>query len=123
MTSPSKDAQRMELRCGALTFTAWAQGEGPLVLLLHGFPDTPHTFKHQLPALAAAGCRAVAVTSRGYEASSMPLDGSFHVRSLAQDVVDWVAALGETKAHLVGHDWAPPWPTLLLPCSPLRFAA
>jgi pimeloyl-ACP methyl ester carboxylesterase len=105
MTAPTQDAHRIELRCGALTFTAWTQGVGPLVVLLHGFPDSPHTFKHQLPALAAAGYRAVAVTSRGYEPSSMPADGSFHVRNLAQDVVDWVAALGETQAHLVGHDW------------------
>lgn len=103
--TPTQDARRIELRCGALTFTAWTQGVGPLVVLLHGFPDTPHTFKHQLPALAAAGYRAVAVTSRGYEPSSMPADGSFHVRNLAQDVIDWVEALGETQAHLVGHDW------------------
>jgi pimeloyl-ACP methyl ester carboxylesterase len=47
----------------------------------------------------------VAVTSRGYELSSMPADGSFHVRNLAQDVVDWALALGETNAHLVGPDW------------------
>ncbi len=105
MTAPTQDARPIELRCGPLTFTAWTQGVGPLVVLLHGFPDTPHTFKHQLPALAAAGYRAVAVTSRGYEPSSLPADGSFHVGNLAQDVVDWVAALGETQAHLVGHDW------------------
>ena len=105
MTAPTQDAHRIELRCGALTFTAWTQGVGPLVVLLHGFPDTPYTFKHQLPALAAAGYRALAVTLRGYEPSSMPADGSFHVRNLAQDVVDWVEALGETQAHLVGHDW------------------
>ena len=80
-------------------------GEGPLVLLLHGFPDTPRTWRLQMPALAAAGYRAVAVTLRGYEPSSQPRDGDFHVAALAQDVVDWADALGAQRAHLVGHDW------------------
>ncbi|MCE2913432.1 MAG: alpha/beta fold hydrolase [Pseudomonadota bacterium] len=80
-------------------------GEGPAVLLLHGFPDTPHTFGHQLPALAAAGYRAVAVTSRGHEPSSIPAEGSYRLRDLAQDVLDWLQALGEPRAHFIGHDW------------------
>jgi pimeloyl-ACP methyl ester carboxylesterase len=105
MNAPSSEAKCVKLACGELTFTGWEQGRGPLVVLLHGFPDSPRTFKHQLPALAAAGFRAVAVTSRGYEQSSIPADRSFHVRNLAQDVLDWIEALGESKAHLVGHDW------------------
>jgi pimeloyl-ACP methyl ester carboxylesterase len=80
-------------------------GRGPLVLLVHGFPDTPLTFHRQLPFLAAQGYRAVAVTLRGYEPGSLPADGSFHVRNLAQDVHDWITALGEMRAHLIGHDW------------------
>ena len=98
-------ARRIRLQCGPLGFSAWEMGQGPVVLLLHGFPDTPHTFRHQLPALAAAGYRAVAVTSRGYEPSSMPADGSYRLRDLAQDVLDWLQALGEPRAHFVGHDW------------------
>lgn len=90
---------------GGLSFTAWSLGQGPLVLLLHGFPDTPGTFRHQLPALAAAGFRAVAVTTRGYEPSSQPDNGNYRLDALAGDVVDWVEALGESQAHLVGHDW------------------
>ena len=93
------------LRCEELSFTAYEQGRGPLVLLLHGFPDTPATFSHQLSALAAAGYRAVAVTLRGYEPSSQPASGSYRLRQLAQDVLDWMDALGEAQAHLVGHDW------------------
>ncbi len=98
-------AETLTLRCGPLRFTAHSMGRGPLVLLVHGFPDTPLTFHRQLPFLAAQGYRAVAVTLRGYEPGSLPADGSFHVRNLAQDVHDWMAALGETRAHLVGHDW------------------
>lgn len=98
-------AERLALRSGGLTFSAWSMGRGPLVVLLHGFPDTPLTFQHQLPALAAAGFRAVAVTLRGYEPSSQPADGSYYVADLAYDVVGWIDALGAERAHLVGHDW------------------
>jgi len=98
-------AEVSTLQCGELRFTAYAMGRGPLVLLLHGFPDTPLTFHRQLPFLAANGFRPVAVTLRGYEPGSQPRDGSYRVRELAQDVVDWIAALGASRAHLVGHDW------------------
>lgn len=98
-------ADRLLLRTGGLTFSAWSMGGGPLVVLLHGFPDTPRTFLHQLPAIAAAGYRAVAVTLRGYEPSSQPADGSFYVADLAHDVVGWIDALGADRAHVVGHDW------------------
>lgn len=99
------NAERITLRHSGLEFSAWTKGHGPLVLLVHGFPDIPQTFEHQMSALAAAGFRAVAVTLRGYEASSLPLDGSFHVRRLVDDLLGHVEALGVTSAHLVGHDW------------------
>jgi pimeloyl-ACP methyl ester carboxylesterase len=98
-------ADVIELQCGSLRFTAYSMGQGPLVLLLHGFPDTPSTFRHQLPFLARHGFRAVAVTLRGYEPSSRPSDGKYYLHNLANDVLDWMAALGESRAHLVGHDW------------------
>ena len=90
---------------GALEFTAWEMGEGPLVLCLHGFPDTPATWRHLLPELAAAGYRAVAVTSRGYEPSSQPANGDYSLAALSGDVIDWIEALGGPSAHLIGHDW------------------
>lgn len=93
------------LKAGELTFTAYEMGKGPLVLCLHGFPDTPYTFRHLLPALAGAGYRAVAVTMRGYEPSSQPKNGDYGAAALAGDVVSWMDALGEREAHLVGHDW------------------
>ena len=97
--------QTLTLSHGPLRFTATAMGTGPLVLLIHGFPDTRDTFEDQLPALAEAGFRAVAVSLRGYEPSSQPADVAYRVTALAADVIAWIDALGETTAHLVGHDW------------------
>ena len=98
-------AHRLTLKAGALAFTAYELGQGPLVLCLHGFPDTPATWGRLLPDLAAAGYRAVAVTSRGYEPSSQPADGDYSLAALSQDVIDWIDALGADRAHLIGHDW------------------
>jgi len=93
------------LKSGDLRFTAVEQGEGPLVLCLHGFPDCYHSFRHQLPFLAEHGYRAVSVSLRGYEPSSQPLDGDYSLESIANDVIAFIDQLGEEKAHLIGHDW------------------
>jgi len=98
-------AKRRNLTVGDLTFTAWEMGEGPLALCLHGFPDTPTSWRYLLPTLAANGWRAVAVTSRGYEPSSQPADGDYGIAALSDDVGGWIEALGETSAVLIGHDW------------------
>jgi pimeloyl-ACP methyl ester carboxylesterase len=80
--------------------------DGPLVLLLHGFPESWVTWRHQLPALAAAGFRAVAPDLRGYGDSDKPRGvGQYRIDKLAQDVAELVRALGRERAHLVGHDW------------------
>src|SRR3954451_7558308 len=79
-------------------------GEGPLVLLLHGFGQFGWTWRHQLTALSAAGYRAVAVDLRGYGDSDKPPRG-YDAWTLAGDVAGLVRALGERRAHLVGHAW------------------
>ncbi|MFD1151630.1 alpha/beta fold hydrolase [Saccharothrix hoggarensis] len=79
-------------------------GEGPLVLLLHGFPEFWWTWRHQLVAIAEAGYRAVAVDLRGYGDSDKPPRG-YDGFTLAGDVAGLVKALGEPRAHLVGHAW------------------
>lgn len=79
-------------------------GEGPLVLLLHGFPQFWWAWRAQLPALAAAGFRAVAPDLRGYGASDKPPRG-YDLPTLAADVAALVRALGERDAVVVGHDW------------------
>ncbi|GGP36245.1 alpha/beta fold hydrolase [Saccharothrix coeruleofusca] len=79
-------------------------GDGPLVLLLHGFPQFWWAWRHQLTALAAAGYRAVAVDLRGYGDSDKPPRG-YDGFTLAGDVAGLVKALGAPRAHLVGHAW------------------
>ncbi|MFE2989033.1 alpha/beta fold hydrolase [Streptomyces sp. NPDC059262] len=82
------------------------QGTGPLVLLVHGFPETSYSWRRQLPALAAAGYRAVALDVRGYGRSSKPADPTaYGMLDLVADNVAVVHALGERSAVLVGHDW------------------
>ena len=97
--------ERIRLSHGELQFSGLALGDGPLVLLLHGFPDNARTFRHQLPALAEAGYRAVAMNIRGYETTSQPADGDYRLTTLAADVEAMLDDLGAARAHLVGHDW------------------
>ncbi|MFJ9621849.1 alpha/beta hydrolase [Streptomyces sp. NPDC101181] len=82
------------------------QGTGPLVLLVHGFPESWYSWRHQLPALAAAGYRAVALDVRGYGRSSRPeAADAYRMLDLVADNVALVRALGEQSAVVVGHDW------------------
>ncbi|WP_345440422.1 alpha/beta hydrolase [Actinoallomurus vinaceus] len=82
------------------------QGSGPLVLLVHGFPESWYSWRHQLPVLAAAGYRAVAVDVRGYGRSSKPADvAAYRMLELVEDSAAVVHALGERTAVIVGHDW------------------
>jgi pimeloyl-ACP methyl ester carboxylesterase len=79
-------------------------GDGPLVLLLHGFPEFWWSWRHQVTSLAEAGYRAVAVDLRGYGDSDKPPRG-YDGWTLAGDVAGLIKALGERRAHLVGHAW------------------
>jgi pimeloyl-ACP methyl ester carboxylesterase len=82
------------------------QGSGPLVLLVHGFPESWYSWRRQLPALAAAGFRAVAIDVRGYGRSSRPAEAAaYRMLDLVADNVAVVEALGEREAVIVGHDW------------------
>jgi pimeloyl-ACP methyl ester carboxylesterase len=81
-------------------------GEGPLVVLLHGFPEFWYGWRHQIPALAEAGFRVVAPDMRGYNLSSKPAGvAAYDVDPLAQDVRDLIAERGGERAFLAGHDW------------------
>ncbi|MET8825695.1 alpha/beta hydrolase [Streptomyces sp. NPDC004610] len=82
------------------------QGGGPLVLLVHGFPEGWYSWRHQLPALAGAGYRAAALDVRGYGRSSRPADpAAYRMLDLVADAVAVVEGLGERSAVIVGHDW------------------
>ena len=92
-------------------------GSGPLVLLVHGFPESWYSWRHQLPALAAAGYHAVAIDVRGYGRSSKPqaVEDYRMVRHVA-DNVGLVHALGAESAVIIGHDWGAPiaWSSAML---------
>ena len=79
-------------------------GSGPLVVLLHGFPEFWWSWRHQMVALADAGFKAVAVDLRGYGASDKPPRG-YDSFTLAADVAGLIRALGERQATVIGHDW------------------
>jgi epoxide hydrolase 4 len=81
-------------------------GEGPLVLLLHGFPQFWYQWRHQIPALVEAGFRVIAPDMRGYNLSDKPSGvRAYRVELLARDVERLILACGERTASLVGHDW------------------
>lgn len=97
--------RRGEVRANGLRFATLEAGDGPLVLCLHGFPDHARSFRHQLPAIAAAGFRAVAPFMRGYAPSEVPADGPYQSAVLGQDAAALIEALGYRQAAVFGHDW------------------
>jgi len=92
-------------------------GLGPLVILVHGWPESWYSWRHQLQALADAGYHAVAPDMRGYGGSTIPKNiEDYNIIELAADVAGIVSALGEDSAVVVGHDWGAPiaWQSALL---------
>jgi pimeloyl-ACP methyl ester carboxylesterase len=106
-----------------LTFTARAVGEGPLVLMLHGFPDDFHSFDAQLEAIAAQGFRVVAPMMRGYEPGSQSPRDLYHLIHLAADVFAWMKELNAKQCHLVGHDWGALTSYVATALQPRKFAS
>lgn len=97
--------QRM-IETATLRMNIAEAGEGPLVLLCHGFPETSHAWRHQVRALAGAGFHAVAPDMRGYGRTEIPdTIGAYTVFDLVADMVALIDALGEEKAVIVGNDW------------------
>ena len=84
----------------------YEQGDGPAVILLHGFPELAYSWRHQLPALAAAGYRAIAPDQRGYGQTDCPprLD-DYRIQALVSDINGLLDSLNLTSATFVGHDW------------------
>lgn len=85
------------------------QGEGPLVLLCHGWPELSYSWRYQVPALADAGFHVVAPDMRGFGRSSAALDiSAYSIFDIVGDMVALVSALGESEAVIIGHDWGAP---------------
>jgi epoxide hydrolase 4 len=94
------------IQANGLNFHAVVHGEGPTVLLLHGFPENWYAWRYQIPALAEAGYKAVAVDLRGYNKTDRPENvRDYHVDRLCEDVDGLITALGDEPVHLVAHDW------------------
>jgi pimeloyl-ACP methyl ester carboxylesterase len=94
------------VQANGLEFGLLEAGTGPLALCLHGFPDSAHTWRHLLPALAEVGFHAVAPFLRGYPPTAVPADGGYGIDALAGDAVALHQVLGgDGDAVLVGHDW------------------
>ncbi len=99
---------QLQLLASGLVFEADTAGVpgSPLVLLLHGFPQTSHSWRHQLPALADAGYFAVAPNQRGYSPLARPGEiDAYATDRLIADARTMAASLGYSHYHLVGHDW------------------
>lgn len=83
--------------------------QGPLVVLLHGFPESWYSWRHQIPALAGAGYRVVAIDQRGYGRSSKyRVQKAYRIKELVGDVVGVLDSYGAEQAFVVGHDWGAP---------------
>lgn len=96
------------IRANGVTLHAVTDGpeDGPLVILLHGFPDFWYGFRRQIAFLAERGYRVIAPDQRGYNESDKPRGlSAYRVRELAADVVALIDGAGRQKAHVVGHDW------------------
>ena len=94
------------ITANGVDFAYLDEGDGPLALCLHGFPDSALTYRHLLPALAEAGFRAVAPWMRGYAPSSVPADGRYQTAALGLDACALHEALGgDGDAVIIGHDW------------------
>ncbi len=103
---PVDGAEYRELDVNGIRMRVVEQGEGPLVLLAHGWPESWYSWRHQLPALAAAGYHAVAPDMRGYGGSDAPpAVEDYDIFHLCGDLVGLIEALGEAQAVLVAHDW------------------
>ena len=96
----------MKIDANGLSFEVSVEGEGPAVVLLHGFPDSSRLWRKQIPALVAEGFKVVAPDLRGFGESDRP-EGVEHYSLLhvIEDVRGILDALGIDKAHIVGHDW------------------
>lgn len=117
--------EHLRVDANGMTFgaLAWGDPKGPLALLVHGYPDTAHSWRHLGPAVAAAGWRAVAPFTRGYGPSDLAPDDRYFIADQARDLCALHVALGgDDRAVLVGHDWGAVAAWAVLDSEPDRFA-
>lgn len=97
------------IQCKGARIHAVECGSGPLVILVHGFPESWYSWRHQIPALAGAGYKVVAIDQRGFGRSSkFRVNGAYRIDKVVEDIVGVIDAYGEQQAVVVGHDWGAP---------------
>lgn len=105
------------IETNGITLRAAVEGDGPLVILVHGWPELWYSWRHQIKPLAAAGYRVIAPDVRGYGGSDKPhAVEAYDMATIMADVVGLIDAFGEDTAILIGHDWGAPivWNTATL---------
>lgn len=93
------------VQANGLRLACMVEGSGPLLLCLHGFPDTPHTWRDLVPSLVDAGYQVVAPFMRGYPPTEAARDRNYSARQLGLDVLGLIDAFGAREAVVIGHDW------------------
>ena len=124
LAQPPKGVKLRSIKTNGVTLRIAEMGKGPLVILVHGWPESWYSWRNQIPALAAAGYRVVAPDMRGYGGSDKPTAvEDYDIRHVTGDLAGLVDALGEKSAILVGHDWGSIicWQALIL--YPAKFTA
>lgn len=104
MTTTTETWQHRDIITNGIRMHYVTQGEGPLVVLLHGFPEFWYSWRHQIPFLAEHGYTVVAPDLRGYNETDKPRSG-YDVQTLLRDIVGLIKGVGFQKAIIVGHDW------------------
>ena len=100
-----------------LKIRAVVEGNGPLVVLVHGWPESWYSWRHQIKPLTEAGFKVAAIDVRGYGGSDKPHEiSAYSLKNLAADIAGVIDSLGYKEAYLFGHDWGGPivWTTGLL---------
>ena len=127
MTTPGPAPRMIRIPTNGIHLQAAVAGTGPLVLMVHGFPEGWYSWRHQIGPIAAAGFTACAIDVRGYGGSDKPpAVADYTLERITADVAGVVEALSpDGTAVLVGHDWGAPivWNTAVRPCMALTEAS
>lgn len=124
MSTPTERVSHRQVQVNGIELHVAELGAGPPVILCHGFPELWYSWRHQLPALAQAGYRAVAPDMRGYGRSSIPADvEAYDLPTVCDDMLGLLDELGQERAVFVGHDWGAAVVWHLAQAHPARVAA
>ena len=125
-TSVKTEPEFVSVKTNGIQLRVALAGKGPLVVLVHGWPESWYSWRHQIPALAQAGYRVAAPDVRGYGGSDKPAPiEAYSIKEMCADIAGLIEGLGEREAILIGHDWGAPivWNTTLFHPQKVRAVA